>query len=89
MTVKVSKKNIDGGARANCQLCPVALALLEQFPDSDPIVESAHVSIKDAGNILIYRMPDEAVKFVDDFDEGLEVKPFKFELGDPEVKTKI
>ena len=79
MIVKVMQRHIDKGIGGDCGKCPIALALLD--------VGFTHVDV-DTNNIMInYKdktyyidLPDEAVEFIERFDNELPVNPFSFSI---------
>jgi hypothetical protein len=90
MIVEVKKKHIKNGKPEDCHLCPVALAIKDKLKIKQ--VENVEV----AGHEIIYIYKDEQEdtwqddyeykcprsvrRFVKKFDEGKDVKPFKFIL---------
>jgi len=77
--LNVTASDIGAGERANCFHCPIAKAMVRQFPGCD--FASAR------GTVLFfcrgeqgYRAtpPSEAKQFMDDFDSGRTVMPFSF-----------
>lgn len=78
MKISVTQEDIDKGERNECRRCPVALALARAGFSGWEV---------DAGTIFLphstaepIRTPVEVTRFVLDFDEGLPVFPFTFEL---------
>ena len=86
-TIEVTQKDIDDGEKGLCACCPVALAINREL--SRPAYASVKfdtVLIKnaDTGKVITWiLMPAKVNKFVYDFDSGVEVKPFTFELDIP------
>ena len=79
--VVVKAKHIKAGMAQNCQSCPIALAMREQYdPHATMGVTVATV------NDVTYMAPKAAIRFVDKFDMAHEmgkkasVKPFTFYL---------
>jgi len=72
--VQFKKEHIKKGKRANSHACPIALALHDTFKERIT-VESGYCLIGDrnSGNL-----PVSASRFIDNFDDGLFVKPFSF-----------
>lgn len=69
-------KKFKGWAPAR-DCCPIALAVQRLFKTPVTVGNSfIHINYTN-----IYLLPEIAKKFVKDFDGGLEVKPFEFELG--------
>lgn len=79
MKISVTKQHIDAGIKLDACSCPLALALSDAgFPK--PVVDGEQVEI--AGEFGLFPLPEVAQQFVSDFDHGLPVAPFDFELGD-------
>ena len=82
MLVKVTQADIDAGYQADCDNCPVALAL--QRATALPLVVSQTViNLPDGKSGGVPRWwdtpPDVAAK-ITDFDEGRGMEPFSFEI---------
>jgi hypothetical protein len=76
--IDVTKQDIDGGRRGNPFCCPIAIAMhrvLEISPPQCPVFPS---EMKIGWRNI--PLPNEAKKFVDRFDAGLDVEPFSFEV---------
>lgn len=89
MKIAVTADDIREGRRYVCERCPVALALLRACADG-VFVRASYFSAalwfagREAacqGHVTAF--PAEATRFVDDFDRGLDVAPFEFELDVP------
>jgi hypothetical protein len=77
MKIVVTQEHIDRGIREECRACPIALAIMEALGWTDGVkVENDLVFVANAE----YPLPTEAQVFVFNFDNGLEVIPFEFEL---------
>jgi hypothetical protein len=77
MKIQVTAEHIRDGQRCNSARCPIALALQE------PAWEARAGAILAVLSDGFYRLPYEVRKFMRDFDRGLPVEPFEFELGEP------
>ena len=89
MQIEVKQYHIDHGKRKHCNDCPVALAInnkmAEIFPNSNiqTLVGDWTVSIIINSKLSFDReLPYTAAKFIADFDRGMLMKPFIFEIGD-------
>lgn len=85
ITIKVTQEDIDKGKRANCFACPIALASMRAFglPLDAGHVEAYGLfigSFVNGGEYIRYHTPIETIRFMNDFDQGLLVSPFEFEL---------
>jgi len=76
MKITVTKYHILVGARSRTETCPVALAIKDAFSDLRVKVFWNHIHIK-GKNIFL---PDEIVKWIDDFDKCRPSKPITFDL---------
>ena len=84
MKVEVSQKHIDAGGKGRALLCPIALALQDQG-HKECWVWSGTIMFRLGNHTLSgVDMPNEAVRFIERFDHGLPVKPFTFELEEPD-----
>lgn len=79
--VNVRQEHIDAGSRYACTKCPVALALSDRLPDSDPRVGTKDF---DSAFGVCIPLPEVAREFIAAFDRVAPVKPFKFKLVIPE-----
>lgn len=80
MKIEVKEKHIKKGKPRNSCDCPIALAMKDAGL-KDCFVECLFVDI--SNNLETYTMvnlPAKVSQFIHDFDEGLEVSPFEFEL---------
>ena len=86
--ITVTAEHIAKGIRGNCEHCPVALALLDAYPDLTYIsVGPDAITMqhgKDTAEIEV-TAPCEVEYFICDFDEGAAVAPFTFALDYPAV----
>lgn len=75
VTVKVTKKDIKAGKKEDGASCPIAKAFRRQTKTHKKItVDYGYINC--GGNL--YTLPQEANDFIEYFDEGGAVKPFKF-----------
>jgi hypothetical protein len=75
MMIQVSPDNIRKGKRCDSSLCPVALAVREQFPNK-MVTVGLQILIGCTG----YRLTKRVRKIVADYDSLQDMKPFKFRL---------
>lgn len=86
VTIEVTQEDIDNGLSNDCRHCPVARATMRGIP----LVHG--VSVRGA-NVTLYpsfsaagckaALPTKAKHFIVDFDAGLRVLPFAFDLEVP------
>lgn len=79
--VDVTAEDIAHGEREDCTKCPIARALRRHKGFEKAYVNDQYVEIDHENrHENLYRLPQEAVDFIRNFDDGKEVRPFKFEL---------
>jgi hypothetical protein len=86
-TITVLRDDIDNGERRHSNWCAIARAasrdLADLMEEGDQIGVGSAVSIWIAGGCesrLSAELPEKVKTFVNDFDNGCEVEPFKFEV---------
>lgn len=82
MLIKVTQVHIDNGCRLSCSQCPIALAIYE----TSALIRNVRVRKITTFTDLYhgdkaFKLPDEALEFIQKFDSGLKVEPFEFTLG--------
>jgi hypothetical protein len=77
MIISVTEDDIKMGKVGDCQFCPVALAVKRNT--ARPITVGSDILDVDQ---VSHWLPLEVVDFIEDFDSGLLVDPFTFELPD-------
>ena len=77
MRIEVTQEDIELGDITSTT-CPVARAMRREWPRAQ--VGSTHFHTV-AGSITSHDLPDEAVDWITDYDQGLPVKPFAFEVA--------
>jgi hypothetical protein len=90
LSINVTQEDIERGQRHECDLCPIALALLRAIPGANVEVVPSKVWILPAGKREPFgwelaRLPDEAQSFMTKFDLGWAVEPFTFDLEVPDL----
>ena len=88
MKIQVTAEDIANGEREKAKCCPIALACLRaELVEPDVCGEySDGIQVKDDGEeegYWRYKLPPEALTFVEQFDKGETVSPFEFDLGNP------
>lgn len=78
MIIRVKQEHIDAGGRSGLS-CPVALAIQEQLPDRSVYV--GRVSLQFCGDTNWQPMPQEVRKWIAEYDMGMKVEPFEFEMN--------
>lgn len=81
----VSADHIKYGRRADCQICPIALAIQSYFShdhikDIRVFFAMAHIelTVNKQTIVQVYRLSRAASRFIKNFDNKLEGKPFNF-----------
>jgi hypothetical protein len=81
MRIYVTKKDIELGVPRSIEECPISLAIKRRFKGSVAVSTYSHVAY--VHNNMKYRrftLPNKATIFVNAFDGGKSVKPFRFTL---------
>ena len=83
VTIKVTQDHINEGLINNPKCCPIALAFKEQASGCiSTSVEKLILEWEDDNHKKYAAMlPADALKFVSDFDNGIDVNPFEFEIN--------
>lgn len=77
VTIKVEQRHIDNGVKCNSLECPIARACTETL---GYVCSVGTVKVWDVSRDKDYDMPLTAVNARLDFDKGLGMKPFEFNL---------
>lgn len=96
ITISVTEEHIRVGDKKQCSSCPIALAIKEFI---SPFVSLAvafeltlHYKKRTENWCLLHNhvidLPQEALTFIKEFDDGEAVDPFKFELKIPKCLLK-
>lgn len=78
MIIQVKQEHIDAGGR-NGFSCPVSLAIQELLPDRSVYVGC--ISIRFGGEEKWRTMPQKVQKWIREYDMGMKVQPFEFEMN--------
>lgn len=93
ITISVGTRHIDRGQKLKIDSCPFALALNEQIGAYRPevrlysVMHFQHIWKDQEGRLITYSHPPEAIKFINDFDSGVNVYPAVFTLTRQEYNT--
>ena len=79
-TIEVKQDHIDRGLRHSSQCCPVALALHDAGYTEASVLTSSITWRTSPGIEAVAVTPPKARQFMHDFDNQLEVAPFKFRM---------
>jgi hypothetical protein len=81
MLIEVKQKHIRKGVRGNMCNCPIALAVEEVTGTRAEVACSIAVwPANGEGENSVYRVTRSCDRFMEKFDNGKKVKPFKFRL---------
>lgn len=85
LRINVTAKDIKNGMIANCQNCPVALAIkrhLHKLPYEYCLVSNSIARFYSHSNVCdkYISFPNRVITFIADFDLNKEVKPFSFTI---------
>lgn len=90
--VQITQEHINAGKKANCTSCPIALALRDGHIPSEYSVHVrvgvVHVISTAYNTFRTLLLGDVAKRFVERFDLGLLVEPFRFEM-DIELPSSV
>lgn len=81
--LNITSKDIKNGVRGEGDSCPIARAALKAGFTGVNVDDTLAFDIKDPvyGTDEVYlSLPKKALKFIENFDEGKTVKPFKLRL---------
>ena len=85
-TVNVTQDKLDEGEPGNSCACPVALAILQDVPDVEHVQVDDSIQIRFfTGDTVRIHTPEPVAKLISDFDNGVRVSPFSFELHHPDL----
>ena len=82
MKIEVKQSHIDEGVQGSCDACPIALAICEVIDPYHLAVNRSEISfsMKNNEQPKSFYFPDNVFRFVSEFDRGIFVEPFSFEL---------
>ena len=82
MKVNVTQHHINKGIRGQSSMCPVAYAIKELFPSAEEIVIGLNWGFVLIEGYLLkkFYLPKKVRNHIFDFDTGLGMSPFCFEL---------
>lgn len=80
MKITVKQKHIDKGEKTKAMSCPIALAIKDYYWFPRRVVVGHCCCFIGKNMDKTYPLPKEVTNFIQDFDMGLEVKPFSFEI---------
>ncbi len=80
--IHVTDSDISHGRKNRCNTCPVARAI-NRFIDGTASVSKSQAELNNGGQRQLITLPFNAMDFIDDFDRGFPVHPFKFYLSIP------
>lgn len=79
MIINVTQKHIDRAIATQCRICgncPVSLAVRDVFPGKVVLTGLQRIFVEDKESAV----SDNVFNFIWDFDNGVTVHPFSFEL---------
>ena len=85
VNLKITNSNITDGKASDPANCPIAYAIKRQFKGLvyvSVLADRAFIKVKKGKRSTTYssNLSKEATQFVKNFDRGIKVLPFKFEL---------
>lgn len=89
MKFYVTKKHIQNGVPLDTYQCPVSFAIAEQFPQYQIVVGEKYIHFNQDQEVkLEIKIPTSLRMKVYNYDSGIPMQPFKFELPLPAEFTK-
>lgn len=82
ITITVTQDDIEKGEATNCHYCPIAIAAKRAFKAYSVSCAVRLLIYTDETSYKKYKLPDEALNFIGDFDNGKGVEPFEFEIDE-------
>ena len=81
LNVNVTQDCIDSGSTCDEATCPIALAIMTDYPEFDRIEVGAEtVAFCIDGVHYMGELPIEAAGFISNFDDSNDVQPFVFQF---------
>lgn len=77
MYIQITQKDIDQGKRCHPVFCPVAIAASRAL--AKPV--SCGYFLMYIGYKTNVKLPKKVTNWICDFDEGIEVRPFEFDIN--------
>ena len=79
--VDVTQADVNDGRRSDCRDCPIARAIQRATGNPNISIGLHHGRFwKSADDYTVFQIPEVCAKFIVDFDGGLPVSPFSFEV---------
>lgn len=83
MIINVTERDILNGRSGHCYLCPVAKAAYRKLGNVTVTTKNIYQRDGKGHLIAVFPLPNEVTDFINAFDEGKKVVPFKFKIEDP------
>ena len=81
MLFSVTQRHIDRGDPSTLRFCPIALAAQEALGIDEIDVDGIEMIVfKPGQSVDRYDLPDEAISFIQDYEDELPLEPFEFEI---------
>lgn len=81
--ITITEYDIADGVKCECTSCPVARAVKRESPFFHAVGQDG-ITFWKGSEEKEFSIPDEVRTFIQDFDAGLRVLPFSFELDIPD-----
>jgi len=76
--VYVTQRDIKLGKNRSYSFCPIARALKRIFKRKEVWVGMSTATLTRGERIRCMKLPQNVIDFINNFDKGIEVKPFNF-----------
>ena len=81
LLIEVNQNDIDNGVQGVSCKCPVARAIKRTMRIKGVEVNADYILLKSGKTSIECAVPASVMRFINIFDEGAKVKPFKFNLN--------
>lgn len=78
--IEVTQEDIKNGIRESANTCPIALAVTRAYGGRVLVNSGVIIWDNGTGRPQIFSFPENVRQFIINFDKGLQVKPFEFEI---------
>lgn len=81
MLIEVLMEDIKAGKPDMGRSCPIAHAVRRAFPGCSVYADGGGIAIGRKGHKKLFAVSRETYRFMQRFDRGAKVQPFRFKLG--------
>jgi hypothetical protein len=88
MVIEVKQSHIDNAKRGDGHCCPIALAIEEIYPYSNPFVDDSCVEMDMDGLTVEVYINSYVSSLISAWDKGYSLNPFEFDLPVEEAEVR-